>query len=140
MNMIEDVEFIPLFTRPDVFGLHSNAEIQYFTTSVKNLWINTLSMQTSDSSSTSGINKEEYIGQVAAQMQGKLPELFDIYAIRKKHDLPQPTQVVLLQELERFNKLLERIINSLTDLQRALQGEIGMSQDLDDLANSIFNG
>jgi dynein heavy chain len=29
---------------------------------------------------------------------------------------------------------------SLTDLKRALLGEIGMSQELDELANSLFNG
>jgi dynein heavy chain len=47
---------------------------------------------------------------------------------------------VLLQELERFNKLLERMHNSLFDLKRALLGEIGMSMELDELANSLFNG
>lgn len=30
--------------------------------------------------------------------------------------------------------------NSLFDLKRALLGEIGMSQELDELANSLFNG
>jgi dynein heavy chain len=37
-------EKIPLFTNPGVFGLHSNAEIQYFSNSVKELWLNTLMM------------------------------------------------------------------------------------------------
>jgi dynein heavy chain len=54
--------------------------------------------------------------------------------------VPQPTQVVLLQELERFNILLDLIVSSLTDLKRALIGEIGMSQSLDDLANCMFKG
>jgi len=43
-----EVEKIPLFTNPGVFGLHSNAEIQYFSNAVKELWANTLMMQTSD--------------------------------------------------------------------------------------------
>jgi len=66
--------------------------------------------------------------------------LFDIFNIKKKFEVPAPTQIVLLQELERFNVLLELIISSLTDLKRALVGEIGMSSALDDLANCMFKG
>jgi dynein heavy chain len=44
-----------------VFGLHPNAEIQYFTNSAKDIWLNTIQMQTSDASSGGGINREEYI-------------------------------------------------------------------------------
>ena len=47
---------------------------------------------------------------------------------------------MLLQELERFNLLLELMQQSLLDLQRALVGEIGMSQQLEELGNCIFNG
>ena len=46
---------------------------------------------------------------------------------------------MLLQELERFNQLLDVMQQSLMDLQRALVGEIGMSQTLEELANCIFN-
>ena len=47
---------------------------------------------------------------------------------------------VLLQELERFNGLLELLQQTLLDLQRALVGEIGMSQALEELSGCIFNG
>ena len=47
---------------------------------------------------------------------------------------------MLLQELERFNKLIVRMGQSINDLKRALAGEIGMSADLDVLGNSFFNG
>lgn len=40
----QEIEKIPLFTNPGVFGLHSNAEIQYFSNSVKELWLNMLLM------------------------------------------------------------------------------------------------
>jgi dynein heavy chain, axonemal len=135
-----EVDKIPLFTNPAVFGLHSNAEIQYFSNSVKELWVNTLSMQTSEGGDAGGFNREDYIAKVATEIQDKLPDEFDIFNIKKKFDVPSPTQVVLLQELERFNILLILMRNSLLDLKRALVGEIGMSQALDDLANCIFNG
>lgn len=39
-----EIDKIPLFTNPNVFGLHSNAEIMYFSNSVKELWMNMLLM------------------------------------------------------------------------------------------------
>lgn len=80
----QEIDKIPLFTNPGVFGLHSNAEIQYFSNSVKDLWLNMLLMQTSEGGDAGGINREEYISKVAAEIQNKLPELFDIFNIKKK--------------------------------------------------------
>jgi dynein heavy chain len=59
---IEFIDKIPLFTPPQVFGLHSNAEITYYTNASKGLWANILSMQTSDGGGgEGGINKEDII-------------------------------------------------------------------------------
>lgn len=84
-------------------------------------------MQTNDAAASGAVNREEFISNTATEIQEKLPEQFDIYNIKKKFDTPSPTQVVLLQELERFNKLQEVIAQTLFDLKRALIGEIGMS-------------
>ena len=46
----------------------------------------------------------------------------------------------MVQELERFNGLTERMQRSLATLRRALAGEVGMSNELDELARSIYNG
>jgi dynein heavy chain len=121
------IDQIPLFTSPGVFGLHPNAEISYFTNTAKELWLNVLSMQTSDSASGGGVNKDEYIENVASDIQTRLPEVFDEFNIKKMFEIPTPAQVVLLQELERFNVLLGIMHKSLLDLKRALVGEIGMS-------------
>jgi len=51
-----------------------------------------------------------------------------------------PTTVVLLQELERWNALCSKMTELLDLLLKALKGEVGMSQDLDDLSFSLFNG
>ena len=52
-------------------------------------------------------------------IQAKLPELFKLDVIRKKMgEVINPTSVVLLQELERFNKLIKRMDVSLNNLQK----------------------
>uniref|UniRef100_A0A3Q3MNV8 Dynein axonemal heavy chain 10 n=1 Tax=Mastacembelus armatus TaxID=205130 RepID=A0A3Q3MNV8_9TELE len=86
-------------------------------------------------------NRDEYISQVAQDIQNKLPKRFDMDVIRKKFGTEiSPTSVVLLQELERFNKLVVRMQRSLAELQRALAGEVGMSSELDEVARALFNG
>ena len=62
------IDQIPLFTSPGVFGLHPNAEISYFTNTAKEIWLSCIEMQTSDVSVGGGINKEEYIEQVASDI------------------------------------------------------------------------
>jgi dynein heavy chain len=87
-----------------------------------------------------GISREDFIAQIAHDIQEKLPTPFDIVRITKSIGVPSPTQVVLLQELDRWNILVECMAGSLKDLRRALKGEIGMSSKLDELSTSLFNG
>jgi len=122
---------IPLITVPGVFGLHSNAEIQYYNNSAKNLWQWTLEMQTNEGGGAGGQDREAYILKIQEDISSKLPEIYDLPNIRKNFadpDNPTPTQVVLMQEVERFNILLEGMGDSLFNLRRAINGEIGMSQ------------
>lgn len=51
-----------------------------------------------------------------------------------------PTGVVLLQEIDRYNALVEVIERSLVLLRKAIAGEIGMDQMLDSIATALFNG
>jgi len=51
-----------------------------------------------------------------------------------------PTSVVLLQELERWNRLVRRMSDSLSELHNALAGVVGMSSELDDLAEALVDG
>merc|ERR1719464_312826 len=47
---------------------------------------------------------------------------------------------VLIQELTRFNKLNNVIKSSLRDIQKAIKGLLLMSEDLEQVFSSIFNG
>ncbi|XP_069565682.1 dynein axonemal heavy chain 10 [Brachyistius frenatus] len=138
---VDEIEAMPLANRPEVLGLHSNAEIGYYTQAAKEMWTHLIDLQPQTGESGGSISRDEYISQVAQDIQNKLPKLFDMDVIRKRFGMDiSPTSVVLLQELERFNKLVVRMQLSLVDLQRALAGEVGMSNELDEVARALFNG
>uniref|UniRef100_A0A3B5MHF8 Dynein axonemal heavy chain 10 n=1 Tax=Xiphophorus couchianus TaxID=32473 RepID=A0A3B5MHF8_9TELE len=119
----DEIENMPLANTPEVMGLHSNAEIGYYTLAVKELWSHLIDLQPQSGESSGSITREEQISQVAQDIQNKLPELFDMDVIRKKFGTDiSPTTVVLLQEIERFNKLVVRMQLSLAELQRVRMG------------------
>ncbi len=126
---------------PEVFGLHSNAEIGYYTKAAKDMWEHLVELQPQTNDSGGAMSRDQFIENAASDILKKLPKVIDLDKIRKKYGLEvSPTTVVLLQELERFNKLISSMYKSLTTLKRALKGEVGMSNELDDLARSLFNG
>lgn len=69
--------------------------------------------------SSTGVSRDDYIGSVAKDIEHKMPKVFDLDQVRKQLGFGiSPTSVVLLQELERFNKLAVRMARSLAELQR----------------------
>ena len=147
------IETLPLTNSPAVFGLHPNAEIGYYSNAVKTMWLDLISLQPRRVGSGEGMSREDYISSTARDIYSKIPILsmdvgsFDLLITRVlllrrngSEDTITPCQVVLLQELERWNNLVRKMALSLLDLQRALVGEIGMSDELDSLGDSLFNG
>ncbi|XP_064619187.1 dynein axonemal heavy chain 10-like isoform X2 [Lineus longissimus] len=138
---VEYIESLPLANTPEVFGLHPNAEIGYYTQAARDTWSNLVDLQPQTGDVGGGISREDFISKIAKDVLSKLPAEFDLDKIRKKYGLEvSPTTVVLLQELERFNKLINRMRRSLQTLQRALVGEVGMSSELDEVARALYNG
>ncbi|EDQ84603.1 uncharacterized protein MONBRDRAFT_39235 [Monosiga brevicollis MX1] len=148
---LDYIEQLPLANGPSVFGLHANAEIGYFTSQARNMWHLLVELQPQTASVGGGVSREAYIGNVASSIKAKIEPAFDLERIRADitsaapvdedgNKVLPPTSVVLLQELERWNALVAKMNSSLSSLQRALVGEVGMSSALDELASALFNG
>jgi len=115
---VDAIEALTLSNTPDVFGLHPNAEIGYYTHSAKDMWNHLVELQPQTGGEAGGVSREEFIGKIATDIQGKLPPLFDVDRVRKSISEVTPTYVVLLQELDRFNVLIRKMSTSLINLQR----------------------
>ena len=112
------IEALPLANTPDVFGLHPNAEIGYYTNAAKDMWSQLVELQPHTGGDSGGISREEFIGKIASDIQSKLPQLYDVSHIRKHIGEITPTTIVLLQELDRFNVLIKKMSTTLFNLQR----------------------
>lgn len=97
------IEALPLVQSPEVFGLHANADIQYYTNATKDIWVKLIELQPRSAGAGGGASRESLIEAVARDILAKIPEPFDLPVLRKEIGVPSPTQVVLLQELERWN-------------------------------------
>ena len=135
------VETLPLINPPGIFGLHANAEISYLNIAADNMWLCLIDLQPRLVAGGGGMSREEHIAATASDIQAKVPKEYDLMLIAKQIGVDRtPAQIVLLQELERFNTLVVTMSRSLSDLQKALVGEIGMSDSLDELGVEVFNG
>jgi dynein heavy chain len=114
--------FLPLYWHPQVFGLHANADISYYTSSTKDMWSNLVDLQPRVGRAAGGISREAVVAGIACDISAKIPEQFDLPLLAKGLGVPTPPQVVLLQELTRWNGVLDSMSTSLKELQRALSG------------------
>ena len=93
------IDVLPLANSPDVFGLHTDAEVGYLTNAVKDMCSQLVSLQPRSSDGSGGISREDFISGIASDVQTKLLILFDISRIAKNIGIPTPTQVVSLTRI-----------------------------------------
>jgi len=85
-----------------------------------------------------GISPEERVLATAAQLNEALPEALDLGQLKfKMRDSSDPLQVVLVQEIGRYNVLLEEIKTSLFSLERALKGLELITPELERMQQSF---
>lgn len=96
-------------------------------------------------SGSTGKSNDEIVMEIAIDISEKLTNRigFDqahstITKIDTEGRLPS-LSTVLLQELDRFNKLLEVIHSSLNDLRKAIKGVVVMSAELEGVYTSFIN-
>jgi len=144
-NYLKFIGEMPPIYSPEVIGLHSNAEIEYFTQCSKSIWYNLLILQaTGGGKAKTGekaSNKEQFSLELADNfLQNKIKEKFDISNISQKFKVKSPIEAVLIQELERFNSLIDKMVRTLTDLKKAINGEISMNSEIEEIMISLFSG
>lgn len=78
---------------------------------------------------------------MAKDILSKMPEIIDYeHTVKVIGANKMPLDVVLLQEIERYNKLLKVAKSGLIELQKGINGFVVMTDDLDEMFNSMLLG
>jgi dynein heavy chain len=139
-DYLDYIRSLPLNPMPEAFGLHSNAEITTSQIATDALLADMISMQPRTSAGK-GKSREEIIREQAVFLQSKTPEVFDLEMIGKAYptSYEESMNTVLFQECVRYNRMLAVMKTTLIAVQKALVGEVVMSEELEKMATNIYD-
>ncbi|CDQ86290.1 unnamed protein product [Oncorhynchus mykiss] len=141
----EYISLLPATEHPEVFGQHPNADIASQIAEARTLFDTLLSLQPQVTSgatagAAAGPTRENKVLELAADVLQKIPGLIDYEGTRVLlADDPSPLNVVLLQEIQRYNALLHTIRSSLIELEKGIKGLVVMSSSLEETFHCIFD-
>jgi len=139
-EVIEFIGKLPPSQKPEIFGMHDNVDMSRELKETRQLLDAVLLTQ--EQAGGGGEKFDSKLADIAADILAKLPNNFNLELALNKFPTTygESMNTVLVQEMERFNKLLRRIRQSLIDIQKAIKGLVLMSLDLETLAVSLMNG
>ncbi|GMH32802.1 hypothetical protein BSKO_00636 [Bryopsis sp. KO-2023] len=140
VEFIEHVREYPIAPKPEIFGLHDNADITCDQNETYEMMATVLSLQPRVSAGA-GMSREEIITNKCEDILNKVPGLYDIDEVGQKYPTTykESMNTVLVQECIRYNGLLSTMQKSLKETMKALKGLVVMSPELEAVANSAFD-
>ncbi|XP_019331155.1 dynein axonemal heavy chain 1 [Alligator mississippiensis] len=137
---LQYIKSLPLNDIPEIFGLHDNANITFAQNETFALLGAIVQLQPKTSAS-GGQSREEVVEETLKDILEKLPAPINLKDVMLKYPVlyEESMNTVLVQEVIRYNRLLEIIAQTLKDLLKALKGLVVMSSQLELMANSLYN-
>jgi len=140
---MEYLETLPLTDPPEIFGMNENANITFQKQETENILETVLGIQPRAVDGGGGKSNDERVGEIAGTLYSNTPPNLSKEEARRTgavvNGVVDSLTIVLLQEMDRFNKLLGVVRKTLKNLQAAIRGEIVMSLDLDRMYSSLLN-
>lgn len=131
---------LPLAPRPEIFGLHENADITCDQNESYDLFGTVLSLQPREQTKGGGMSREDIIEKTCLEIQSVTPPVFDVVYVLEQYPTmyEESMNTVLTQECIRYNGLLGIMKISLRESLKALKGLVVMSNDLELLTVNVF--
>ena len=130
---------------PLIYGLHPNAEIGFLSNKAETLFQTVLRLEVGSeeaASSGGGGGAGSLLRETLSDLSKRCPAPFNLIELadRAKQrvlDADGPYNVVLIQECTRLNTLVTEIASTLDELQKGLNGQLNMSQGMEDMAQCM---
>ncbi|XP_065670290.1 dynein axonemal heavy chain 12 isoform X3 [Hydra vulgaris] len=141
-DYIEFIKVLPATQKPEVFGMHENVDISKDLQETKLLFDSVLMIFSQKSSVGGAATTDDLLIEISTDILSKLPNNFNLEEAKIKYPVlyEESMNTVLVQEMERFNKLLDVIRSSLMDLQKAFKGLLVMSSGLEQMSQTLSVG
>ena len=140
-SYLDYISRLPREQPPELYGMHRNAIISKAVQETDQLTLKLMNIlgSTTQSKSDDKAEDEESLTLPIIEMKKKIPTKFIEKMVNTKYAVlyEESMNTVLQQEVSRFNKLIERIVSTLSQLVDALKGDILMSTDLEVMLESI---
>ncbi|KAK7195048.1 dynein heavy chain [Novymonas esmeraldas] len=142
----EHIRAMSLADEPAVFGMHANANLRYQLQTSEYLMAKIVSVQPRlvGTAGGSAMTPEEEVRRKCQEFEATLPapltrdEAGPRTFTTLASGLPNSMSTVLGHELVKYNKLLDKMRQTLSDMQKALQGLTVLSADLDAMYSSFL--
>uniref|UniRef100_A0A8C0EYH8 Dynein axonemal heavy chain 8 n=1 Tax=Bubo bubo TaxID=30461 RepID=A0A8C0EYH8_BUBBB len=138
----EYIQSLPAVDSPKVFGLHSNADITYQSNTAADVLDTITNIQPKESGAGSGETREAIVYRLAEDMLEKLPPDYIPHEVKTrliKMGQLNSMNIFLRQEIDRMQKVITILRNTLNDLKLAIEGTIIMSENLRDALDNMYN-
>ena len=128
---------------PSIYGLHPNAEIGFITNKAENLCTTVLSLEMGSTVASSAAGSSQgYTRDMLVDLLARCPAAFDMITFTDRCqqrilDPDGPYVVCVLQECTRLNALLSEMVFTLDELQKGLNGQLNMSQGMEDMTECL---
>ncbi|XP_077985364.1 dynein axonemal heavy chain 8-like [Glandiceps talaboti] len=139
---MEHIMTLPLVDTPEVFGLHTNADITYQSNTAKEIMDTIVNIQPKEGGGGAGETRETIVYRQANDMLEKLPPDYlphEVKARLQRMGALNSMNIFLRQEIDRMQRVITLVRHTLTDLKLAIEGTIIMSENLRDALDNMYD-
>jgi dynein heavy chain len=143
--VLDYVRSFPITDDPELFGMHDNANISFQLQETLRIIETVLSLQPRLVTAAGGKSPEDKVDDLASEILENLPnkvlmsEACDGLFKLEPNGAYNCLDTVLMQESDRYNRVLDTMRKTLGDLRKALKGLVVMSSDLEKMFTSMVN-
>jgi dynein heavy chain len=131
---------LPLVDNPEIFGLHTNADLVYRTQLTSNVLETILDISPKDSGGGGGESREDLVLRIVNDLESKMPPDYKMEEVKvtiKAMGAQKPLNICLQQEIDQHQSVLSVVRKTLSNLKLAIAGTIVMSSDLEAAVNAM---